>query len=154
MSVSCVIIPVVVTSWPSLLPVLLGAAGALGFKPKAQAGTEVDRARARASGGAVVEVENAAVLSDEVGAGNSLTVERDGVTLRFAVDGRGRCRVHVDGPGRTKAELEEIGRQAGRKVVQMYSYHRVMAQAEELGYQLTTESVDEQGAIRIRLKRG
>ncbi len=154
MSVSCVIIPVVVTSWPSLLPVLLGAAGALGFKPKAQAGTEVDNSRLRASTEAVVEVENAEVISDEIGAGNSLLVERDGVTLRFAVDGRGRCRVHVDGPGKTKAELKQIGQEAGRKVVQIYSYHRVMAQAEELGYQLTDEGVDEQGAIRIRLKRG
>jgi hypothetical protein len=108
---------------------------------------------ASAETGTTVEVKNAEVIGEELGAGQSLTVERDGVTLRFAADSRGRCRVHVEGPGRSKAELQRIGEEAARKVVQMYSYHRVMSQAQELGYELVEEQVDEQGGVRIRLKR-
>ncbi len=154
MSISCVIIPVVVTSWPTTLPAILGAAGALGFKATNDA-SEIkgDLSGASAKTATTVEVKNAEVIGDELGAGQSLTVEKDGVTLRFAVDSRGRCRVHVDGPGRSKAELKQIGEQAAQKVVQMYSYHRVMSQAQELGYELVEEKVDEQGGVRIRLKR-
>ena len=154
MSISCVIIPVVVTSWPTILPAILGAAGALGFKATSEA-SEIEGGLVGASAktATTVEVKNAEVIGEELGAGQSLTMERDGVTLRFTVDSRGRCRVHVDGPGRSKAELKQIGEQAAQKVVQMYSYHRVMSQAQELGYELVEEKVDEQGGVRIRLKR-
>jgi hypothetical protein len=149
-----VIIPLVVTSWPTILPAILGAAGALGFKVTSAASeTRGDLSGASAETGTTVEVKNAEVIGEELGAGQSLTVERDGVTLRFAADSRGRCRVHVEGPGRSKAELQRIGEEAARKVVQMYSYHRVMSQAQELGYELVEEQVDEQGGVRIRLKR-
>jgi len=149
-----VIIPVVVTSWPTILPAIIGAASALGFKAtREEIEMKGDLSGASAKTRTVVEVKNAEVIGEELGAGQSLTMERDGVTLRFQVDSRGRCRVHVDGPGRSKTELKAIGEQAAQKVVQMYSYHRVMAQAQELGYELVEEQVDERGGVRIRLKR-
>lgn len=154
MSVSCVILPIVVTSWPTILPAILGAAGALGFKAvREEVEIKGELVGASAETGTTVEVKNAEVIGDELGAGQSLTVVRDGVTLRFRVDSRGRCQVHVDGEGRSKAELQRIGEEAAQKVVQIYSYHRVMAQAQELGYELVEEQVDEQGGLRIRLKR-
>lgn len=155
MSVSCVIIPIVVTSWPTILPALLGAAGALGFKVQREVSEiEGNIVGAAARAGTTVEVKNSEVIGEELGAGQSLVVARDGVTLRFAVNRRGRCVVHVDGEGRSDAELKAIGEQAAQKVVQIYSYHRVMAQAQEMGYELLEEQVDEQGGLRIRLKRG
>ena len=155
MSVSCVIIPVVVTSWPTILPALLGAAGALGFKVHGEAAViEGNVVGVSARTGTTVEVRNSEVIGEELGAGQSLTVVRDGVTLRFSVNAHGRCVVHVDGEGRSDAELKQIGEQAAQQVVQIYSYHRVMAQAQEMGYELVTEQVDDQGGLRIRLRRG
>ncbi len=156
MSVSCVIVPVVVASWPTILPVLVGAAGALGFKVSKGLGENVQRNRLQVEGQnrATVDVKNASVLGEELGRDQVLEVEKGGVKLRFDVYSAGRCRVHVSGEGRSKAELERIGRQAADKVVQMYSYHRVMAQAQEMGYELVEEQVDGQGGIRIRLRRG
>lgn len=154
MSVSVVLIPVVAASWPTIVPALTATAAALGYsisKAVGEAGSKASGQHAETS--AEVAVKNASVLGEELGAGQSMTMERDGVTLRFTVDGSGRCKVVVSGPGKSKAELAKIGEVAANKVVQMYTYNRLMSQAKSQGFDVVEEQVDEQGALRIRLRR-
>jgi len=149
MSVTVIIVPVVVSSWPTILPALVAAAGALGFKAARSEG----KPRADTCATAEVSVRNSSVVGAELTAGQELVVAAGGVTLRFFVDEQRRCRVHVSGSGRSREELEELGQRAADKVVQMFAYHRLVNEARQHGFELVREEVDEQGAIRLRLRR-
>jgi hypothetical protein len=152
MSVTVVIVPVVVASWPTILPALAAAAGALGFR-KLQEERRVNQDRRTADQTASVPIKNCELVGEELGAGQSMEVEKEGVRVRFSVDDKGHCKVAVTGAGHSKSELHVIGQEMADKVVQMVTYHRLMNEANGQGFELVNEEVDEQGAIRIRLRR-
>ncbi len=152
MSVSVLIVPVIVTSWPTILPVLTAAAAAMGFSARRDGLNAQDRTRRDVVPSATVVMENSALSGAEVAAGE-MVVTRGDVTLRFSLDGKGHVKVCTEGRGKSKQELEAIGRQAAGKVAQMYAYHQLRAEAANMGFDLVEEQVDEKGAVHIRLRR-
>jgi hypothetical protein len=141
------LIPVVVTNWPTILPVLVAAAGALGFT----AGRE--KVRNVLTNKVSVPVKNGEFVTDGLAAGASLEMVRGDVTLRFFLDRKGQCQVEASGSSMSKAELERLATTAAGKVVQMYAYHKLVTEAKNQGFTTVEEQVDERGAIRIRLRK-
>jgi len=153
MSVSVIIVPVVVSSWPTIAPALVAAASALGFSAARQNRKRKTESGAETEVSASVEVENTSVVGEELEAGQSLDVVKDDLKLSFGVNRQGQCQVTVSGKGRSKEELQAIGQQAAHKVVQMYTYNKVMTELKNRDFQVLEEEVDEQGAIRLKLRR-
>lgn len=150
MSVSVVIVPVVISSWPTIAPVLAAAAGSLGFslakgRKKQQQGPTTNAT--------ILDVKNSSIVGEHVAAGETMVVEKEDVRVVFSVGVDQKCRVMVEGENRSKAELQAIGNQVAQKVVQMYSYHKVMTQVNQDEFEVVDEQVDEQGAIRIKVRR-
>lgn len=153
MSVCCVFVPIVVTSLPAIAPAIAAAASSMGYavKKHMQQGSHVQSRPGVNS--AVVDVKNTEVVGQELGAGQSMLVERDGVTIEFSVEASGQCKVCVSGEGRSKTDLESIGRTAAEKVVQMYTYNRVVTELKNRDFEVVQEGVDEEGGIRLKLRR-
>jgi len=154
-------IPVVVTSWPTILPVLRAAAGALGFgRVKKMSSTTEERGGLGMSSTAEesaqtasVTVKNGEFVTEGMAEGTSLVVTRGDVRLTFRLDRKGKCQVEAFGAGMSKVELQRLAEKAAGKVVQMYAYHKLVTEAKNQGFVLVEETTDLQGAIRLRLRR-
>ncbi len=151
MSCSVVIVPIVISSWPTILPAITAAAAAMGFSAARR--EQKTAAQTHAGASATVDVKNANVVGEELGAGQRFIVHKDDVSIEFTTDARGRCKITVHGEGRPKWELEAIGKEAANRVVQMYTYNKVMTELKQRDFDVVEEEVDEQGAIRLKLRR-
>lgn len=152
MSVCCVFVPVVVTALPALAPAIAATAASMGYAVKKHMERDVPDI-SRSLNHAEVDVKNAEIVGEELGAGQSMQFERDGVTIEFSVNTQGQCKVCVSGDHKSKSELQAIGQQAAGKVIQMYTYNRVVTELKNRDFQVDAEQVDEEGAIRLKLKR-
>lgn len=152
MSVCCVFVPVIVTALPALAPAIAATAASMGYavKKHLEGGGS---GRGRSLNHAEIDVKNTEVVGEELGAGQSMHFEKDGVTIDFSVNDQGQCKVCVSGDHKSKSELQAIGQQAASKVIQMYTYNRVVTELKNRDFQVDAEQVDEEGAIRLKLKR-
>src|SRR5262245_64638645 len=107
MSSIIVIAPVLIASWPTLSAAIVGAIGSLGFGlVKGREGTLP--ITITGSSRVDLDVADSEVLQEGIGGGEQLTVERDGVLVKFSRDTRGALRLCVEGP-LTKSPLRAIG---------------------------------------------
>lgn len=151
MSSVCVLTPMVVGSWPAISAAVFGAAGALGFST---IGAE-ERAKAPGERRRVeTEVPNSDVVSETLARGEKIRFERDGVQIEFGVDDRGRCTVCATGKGYTDAQLKKIGREVAGRVVQQFTYHKLVAELKDRGYSIDQESVEGDQSIQLRVRAG
>jgi hypothetical protein len=149
-----VIVPMIVSNWPTILPVLTAAAGAMGFSIRKQARPLAKQQAAVAATActATVEVSHSALAGESRGQA-AMEVENKGVQVRFSIAADGCLRVSAAGEGKSREELTAVARQVADKVVQTYAYHKVLTEAKSLGFGLVEEQVDARGAIHIRLQR-
>jgi hypothetical protein len=154
MSVVFVVVPVVAGSWPMISAAILAAGAAMGYRAVRQAETNrnVDLMDAAPRGVSLV-MDDTRVMAENLMRGESFTLERDGLTAVFRMDGRGQCTVHVAGEGRSNAQLEEAGRELMDRVRQQFAYAKVMAEMEERGFEVIGQEVDADNAIRLRVRR-
>ena len=90
-------------------------------------------------------------LTQLVNEQGSLVLTRGDATIRFFA-GKGRCQMHVIGKA-SEAELEALGQEVIDKMTQQYAYHRVMTDLKSRGFAAVEETQDEDGTIRLRLRR-
>lgn len=154
MSVVFVVAPVVAGSWPLISAAILAAGAAMGYHAVRQAEGNVaaDRGLAADTGVRLV-MDDSRVVADTLLRGESFTLERDGLTAVFRLDGRGQCTVHVAGAGRSKAQLEAAGLELMDRVRQQFAYSKVMAEMEERGFEVIGQEVDADNSIRVRVRR-
>lgn len=82
-----------------------------------------------------------------------IVLDRDDATLCFR-PGKGRVQLQVKSKGQaTKEELEKLGRSVLDAVTQQYAYHTVVSDLKARGFDKVDESRDEDGTIRLRLRR-
>ena len=154
MSVVFVVIPVVAGSWPMISAAIVAAGAAMGYHAARQAEANLSREiGGMASAGVSLVMENSQVVSETLLRGEAFTLERDGLTAIFRMDGRGQCTVHVGGKGKSDQELEEAGRDLMDRVRQQFAYAKVMGELEERGFEVVAQEVDVDNAIRVRVRR-
>lgn len=154
MSVVFVVIPVVAGSWPMISAAIVAAGAAMGYRAAKQAEANLAReAGGAAPAGVSLVLENSQVVSETLLRGEAFTLERDGLSATFRMDGRGQCTVHVGGAGKSDRELEEAGRELMDRVRQQFAYAKVMGELEERGFEVVTQEVDVDSAIRVRVRR-
>ena len=154
MSVVFVVIPVVAGSWPLISAAIVAAGAAMGYRAAKQAEANMAQEMGRAApAGVSLVMENSQVVSETLLRGEAFTLERDGLSATFRMDGRGQCTVHVGGAGKSDRELEEAGRELMDRVRQQFAYAKVMGELEERGFEVVTQEVDVDSAIRVRVRR-
>src|ERR1043165_678374 len=120
MSCVCILTPVVIAAWPAFSAAVMAAATSLGYTLVEQKKAEADRTSAPEVNRVDLEVPRSEVVLDTLQRDKSISVTRDGVTVTFARDPRGKASLCVSGEGHTEAELKALGEELSQRLVQKY----------------------------------
>lgn len=157
MSVIFVVAPIVAGSWPIVSAAIIAASAALGYAAATRAENRIDGFVGNNLPDAMrsldMRMTDSQVVTDALQRGESFTVQRDGVTAVFRVDGRGQCQVHLSGVGVSEMTLQAAGQELMDKVRQQFAYSQVMAELETRGFQVVQQEMEANQSIRIRVKR-
>ena len=154
MSCVCVLTPVIIASWPALASAFVTAATTLGYQVVAE---EVDRSRLKREQKnkprkISLDVPRSEVVTSQLEREQRIKVARDGVSVVFARDARGRASLCVSGVGHTDAELREMGEELSRGVVQNYVYQRLKNEMEAREFVVVEEEVNDDKSIRLKVR--
>jgi len=157
MSVIFVVAPVIAGSWPIVSAAIIAASASLGYTAAARLEGQLDAINSLHVADAVRSIEmrmtDSQVVTDALQRGESFTVEREGVTAVFRIDGRGQCQVHLSGAGVSEMDLHSAGQELMDRVRQQFAYAQVMAELENRGFNVVHQEMEADQSIRIRVKR-
>lgn len=150
MSAVCILTPVVIAAWPAFTAAVVAAASSLGYTVMDQAldavSTESPQHRVQ------LEIPQSELVTDRLARAKEICVSRDGVTITFSRDARGRASVCVTGDGRSKQELQALGTELAGRVVQQYVYQRLKEEMAARQFLLVEEETDATAAIRLKVR--
>lgn len=150
MSAVCVLTPVVIGNWPVIQAAIAGAVAAMGFSLKTGATVEIER---EVHNEVEEKIENSQVLAEHMSEGETIVASRGDVQIKFGRDYRGACTICVSGVGYTDSQLREIARQVSTKVVQQYTYHKVISELQDRQFSVASEQVATDGTIKLHVRR-
>ncbi len=153
--------PILGWSWPALTPILVAAAGSLGYKMTTTRVTGkrgLTRLDQKLINLRMVELQMDEILKDavceELGHDEELHFQKDDILVSFGHDARGRFFIRVTGPKqRSAADLRLAGEEFARTLIQQFACHRVAAELDRRGIQIVEETMDDEGNIRLRARR-
>jgi hypothetical protein len=153
MSVVCILTPVVIAAWPAFSTAVAAAATSLGYSVlDASALDRAATAAARAGSSVALDIANSEVVTGTLGRDQRIAVQRDGVTVVFSRDARGRAALRVTGPGRTDAQLQAAGEELSRAVVQSYVYQRLKDEMRAREFVVVEEEQQADRSIRLKVR--
>lgn len=152
MSAIIIFAPVIIASWPVISAAVIGAVGAMGYTALNGVNAGVDETQAVGEQEVELELENSDVIGQTLAREEQLTFEKDGVTLTFRRDIRGRLKICVNGESRSKRELEAIGTEVAQKVTQQYMYNRIVGELQQGEFSIVDQEVDENETIKIQIR--
>lgn len=150
MSVVCIIVPVVIGGWPLFSALAAAAAAGLGFKLMKQ--TEIKREEETTMNEIEIADEKSEVIEEALKPEEELVFTREGITVTFKKDVRGKFTICVSGENKTNEELNRVGRQFLNKIKQQYAYQKVKQEITKKGYTVVQETTEE-GRIKILLRK-
>ncbi|MDX2227394.1 MAG: hypothetical protein SFY92_09935 [Verrucomicrobiae bacterium] len=153
MSAVCILTPVVIAAWPTFSAAILAAAASSGYVvvKETSAPTE-EQASVKNVSKVTLEMPRSQIVTETLGRDQRIRVSRDGVTIVFSRDARGKAGLCVSGEGYTEEELRGRGEALGRKVVQQYIYRRLIDGMQARHYDVVEEETDENQSIRIKVR--
>ena len=149
MSGVVVLVPVVVASWPVIASSIVAAAAAAGYRVSKE---KKEEKRAEKKAEVELDMENMDVVAESLSADDEIVLEREGVTVRFTRDARGRFRTCVDG-NLSKDELRKIGEDLAGRVVQQYVYRKLTEELHNNGFITLDEAKGQDESIRLHVRR-
>lgn len=154
MSCVCILAPVVVAAWPAFSAAVVAAATSLGYQVAAEPLTNhsLTTAEQDQSQPVKLEVPQSELVTGTLGRAQRLSVARDGVTVTFARNARGKAEICVSGEGRRPEELRALGQELSQRVVQQYVYQRLMEEMRARRFVVVEEEVDATQAIRLKVR--
>lgn len=153
MSCVCVLTPIVVAAWPTFSAAVVAAATSLGYQVVAEASkhghtTVATEAPSRIN----LEIPQSELVTNQLGRDQRLSVTRDGVTITFSRDARGKASLCVTGNGQSDEVLRALGEELSGRVVQHYVYQKLMDEMRSRGFVVVEEESDENHAIRLKVR--
>ena len=153
MSCVCILTPVVIAAWPAFSAAVVAAANSLGYVLVDEAIKQSQKTSTQKSNRQVnLEIANSEVVTGSLGRDQQSCVTRQGVTVVFSRDARGRASVCVSGPSFTDDELRGMGQELSQRVVQKYVYQRLMDEMSTRQFTVVEEEVDANHAIRLKVR--
>lgn len=104
------------------------------------------------SAGIKLEVPNTEVVTGQLGRDEKITVTRDGVTITFRRDERGKASLSAMGAGKSHDQLRAMGEEMSRRVVRDYVHQQIMNEIRARDFIVVDESVDGKNAIHITVR--
>jgi hypothetical protein len=150
MSVVCILTPVVIAAWPAFSAAVAAAATSLGYTV-VESGAAAQTKKAKLPS-VQLEIANSEVVTDTLGRDQRISVQREGVTVTFERDVRGRAALCVTGPGRTDAQLRALGEELSRAVVQSYVYQRIKDEMRRREFVVVEEETTDDRSIRLKVR--
>ena len=158
---SCVLVvaPVVVTSWPMLVTAITAVVSTLGYAAVADVEQEIlqdslecleDEKELQMS--EEFTLENSEILAEARDRGETMTIVNGNIRATFHRDTRGTLRLTINAVGLSKAEIRKIGDELIGRVTQQYAYNRLVTEMRERGMEIIEETVEEDDAVRIRVR--
>jgi hypothetical protein len=151
MSCVCVLTPVVIVAWPAFSAAVMAAASSLGYTLVEESGRESTAGPAKVHR-VDLEIAQSEVVLDALHRDQRIAVARDGVTVTFARDARGKASLCVTGEGYTEAELRARGEELSRRLVQRHVYQRLMEEMRARRF-VVVEEQNENETIRLKVRQ-
>ena len=153
MSAVCILTPVVIMAWPAFSAAVVAAASSLGYQVAAEAKTlRTSESVRQAPGRVQLEIEQSEVVTNQLGRDQRIAVTREGVTVTFSRDARGKASLCVTGSGQSNEELRALGEELSQAVVQQYVYQKLMGEMRARGFNVVEEEVNEDRSIRLKVR--
>lgn len=152
MSVVCIITPIVVTSWPGFASTVLAAATSLGFREVIEKKNASISAKPTGQRSVTLDIQNSDIVTDTLERDQRISVIKDGVTVTFARDARGKAGVCVTGNGQPDSLLQAIGEELSNRVIQTHVHRRLVDEMNSRGYAIVEESTEPNQSIRIKVR--
>ena len=99
-----------------------------------------------------LEIPGSEVVLGTLGRDQRIRLVRAGVEASFARDARGQASVCVTGEGYSEEVLRQIGEELSGRMVQQYVLQKLKSELDSRGMNLVEETVDENQAIRLRVR--
>ena len=148
-----ILVPVVVVAWPAFSAAVVAAAASLGYQVAAEAKGLASSAPAKKTTNSVkLEIERSEVVTNQLGREQRIAVTRDGVTVTFSRDARGKAALHVTGTDQAEEALRALGEELSQSVVQQYVYQKLMNEMRTRGFNVVEEEVNEDRSIRLKVR--
>ena len=153
MGATLVLVPVVVAAWPAFSAAVVAAASALGYHVASEAAKLSRQAAAPKQTGAVnLEIERSEVVTNQLGRGQQIAVNREGITVTFARDERGKATLCVTGQGHNAETLRALGEELSQAVVQKYVYQKITDEMRARGFVVVEEETTQDRAIHLKVR--
>lgn len=154
MSCVCVLTPVVIASWPAISSAVVAAATSMGYivaKDKLQGDLVIaDQSEEKS---VQLEMPKSTVVGDSLARGEKITVSRDGVSIVFSRDARGRAALCVSGEGYAEEELKSIGETMSQRVTQQYVLQRLKSEVGQQGFEIVEQEESADQSIRLKVRQ-
>jgi hypothetical protein len=153
MSCVCILTPVVIAAWPAFSAAVVAAATSLGYQVASEARKDLRGTVTPKQSSAVnLEIPQSELVTSQLARDQRLAVTRDGVTVIFSRDERGKASLCVTGNGQSEKELRALGEQLSGRVVQQYVYQKLMGEMKARGFVVVEEETDAHQAIRMKVR--
>jgi hypothetical protein len=148
-----VLTPIVIAAWPAFSAAVVAAATTLGYQVGSAAAEKLEVTEKEEQPTKVeLEIEQSELVTGQLARDQSITVERNGVTVTFSRDARGKAALCVTGLGHSEEALRAMGRELSQRVVQRHVYQRLMDEIQARKFVVVEEEVDETHAIRLKVR--
>jgi hypothetical protein len=151
MSCVCILTPVVIAAWPAFSAAVVAAATSLGYTVATAAGAEKTSNRDETTR-VDLEIAQSELVTDTLAREQRISVSRNGVTVTFSRDARGKAALCVTGQDHTKDALRTAGEELSQRVVQKYVYQRLMEEIRARQFIVVEEQTEANQAIRIKVR--
>ena len=153
MSAVCVLPPIVIASWPAISAAVAAAATSLGYQVATHQEQDFGLRESGTTERSIqLAIDQSELVTDRLDRARKITVERDGVTVTFSRDARGKAGLCVTGTGHTDAELRALGEELSQRVVQHYVYQRLKEEIRAREFVILEDEVDENNAIHMKVR--
>lgn len=154
MSAVCILTPVVIMAWPAFSAAVVAAASSLGYQVAAEVkkGQPCSNVARKETNAVQLEIERSEVVTSQLGRDQRMVVTREGVTVTFSRDARGKASLCVTGSGQNEETLRALGEELSQAVVQQYVYQKLMSEMRSRGFNVVEEEVAEDRSIRLKVR--
>ncbi len=152
MGATLILVPVVVAAWPAFSAAVIAAATSLGYHVAAEATSQRKIPVTKSPASVQLELPRSEVVTGQLGRDQRITVNREGITLVFCRDARGKAAISVSGKGHAEETLRALGEELGQAVVQQYVYQRLKDEMRTRGFVVVEEETNAERAIHLKVR--
>ena len=111
MSAVCILAPVVIAAWPAFSAAVVAAACSMGYVVAEETAKQIAACgeQEKSINRVNLEIDQSELVTGQLGRDQRISVSRDGVTVTFSRDARGKAALCVTGSGQSDEALRAMG---------------------------------------------